>query len=71
MKKTHQITVHLSEECADVVGALADLSNLSKSEWVCQLIENDLLRRYRQAHDAINLLAPLQNYQNDKHHQNA
>ena len=67
MKKTHQITVHLSEECAEVVGALADLSNLSKSEWVRQLIEQDLINRYRQAHDAMNLLAPLQNHQKDGH----
>lgn len=66
MKKTHQITVHLSEECAEVVGALADLSNLSKSEWVRRLIENDLHRRYRQAHDAMNLLAPLQNHRKDE-----
>lgn len=60
-KKTHSITVHLSEECHAVIGRLADECNLSKSEWLCRLIEDDLRDRYHQAHHAMSILSLLEN----------
>lgn len=60
-KKTHQITVHLSEECHAVIGRLADECNLSKSEWLCRLIEDDLRDRYYKAYHAMQVLSLLEN----------
>lgn len=60
-KKTHQITVHLSEECHAVIGRLADECNLSKSEWLCRLIEDDLRDRYHKAYHAMQVLSLLEN----------
>lgn len=60
-KKTHQITVHLSEECHTVIGRFADECNLSKSEWLCRLIEDDLRERYHRAHHAMQVLSLLEN----------
>lgn len=68
MKKTAQITVHLSDEYHDVVLRLADKDNITKSEWVRELIERELTNRYQQAKDTIAIMKTLENHESYENH---
>lgn len=53
-KKSAQITVHLSHEYQQAVQNLANMENLSASEWVCNLIERELRQVYHDAQYKLN-----------------
>jgi len=45
-KKITQIAVHLSPETKEVIMSLAEQDGVSVSEFVCDLIESDLQRKF-------------------------
>lgn len=61
MKKTAQITVHLSDEYRQAVQNLANVSDISASEWVQLLIEKELKSIYLQAQDTLKAVACIEN----------
>lgn len=60
-KKSAQITVHLSHEYQQAVQNLANMENLSASEWVCNLIERELRQVYHDAQYKLNAVKCIQN----------
>lgn len=61
MKKTAQITVHLSDEYRQAVQNLASVSDISASEWVYLLIEKELKSIYLQAQDTLKAVSCIEN----------
>lgn len=64
MKNDKQITVHLPDEYHDIILRLADRDGITKSEWVRELIEQEICHRYQQAKDTMMIMSVLENYEN-------
>lgn len=63
MKNDKQITVHLPDEYHDIILRLADRDGITKSEWVRELIEQEICHRYQQAKDTMMIMSVLENYE--------
>lgn len=61
MKNSSQITVHLPQEYQQAIQNLANMENISASEWVRKLIERELSDIHRQAQYTLQAVACIEN----------
>ncbi|MBS9779927.1 MAG: hypothetical protein KGV51_04800 [Moraxellaceae bacterium] len=70
-KKPHCVPTHLDDVLYQALKNECFDTGLTASEYIRKLIADKLLTKYLQAKNTADNLAMLENYQNDKNHENA